>query len=579
MKKKFFLRNLVRFTVPLLIPIIILGSFSIIITQSYIKHQINTSNAKMLEQTRSVVEMMFNEMDTLHYTMNLNSNLISSLKSILRSENINRGDLGAYSTFMNLLNPFSNIKTYVYSIYLYFDNDKGNFLASNEGMTSTRYYYDTSWYDRLSDIGSEELYMEERSVKRFSFDRHTNEILTVYRKFQSPGSTKTVGHIIMNIKRADLDKRMMELRYLPHQSIYLLNQDGAPIASSVPRPAGNERTLADTYQEALTNKENIVTSIGSSKYPVRYVSITPKTYFYSLPIRLLYLTFGLLAVSLLLGIALAYYISKRNLQNLDTVIQTLDHAEKGLDIPEMPEKITDEYSYILQGIVKSFIEQSYLKIQLSEKKYRLKTMEMMALQSNINPHFMANTLRTIFWKSMDLTGGQNDVSRMLDYLAEVVHYSITDSNKTVLLEEEIYHTNNYVEILKIRYRDKFLFQWDYDEELIRYRAMKLILQPLVENAVYHGIKEAGHFGYIRVKIVPKDQWLRITVTDTGIGMKRERLKVLREALTADEQQNHIGVFNTFKRLQLMYGEEQSFVIRSKYGFGTMVEVLVPMEDK
>lgn len=580
MKRKFFARNLVRFMIPLLIPLVILGGFSMFLTQAYVKTQINASNSKMLEQTRSTVEMMFNEMDALHYTLNLNSRLVSSLKSILRSDNVNQGDLGAYSTFMNLLNPPANSKRYIHSIYLYFANDNGNFLASNEGLVELDSFYDSSWFKALDFIGDRELLMEARSVRRFAFDRSQTHLLSVYRKFYAPGSTKTEGFIVMNIKNDNLDQMLHELQYLPHQSIYLLGQDDMPIAGSAHFAMGGELSEADgelsrLYQSELADKDNIVTAVASSKYPLRFVSITPKRYYYSLPIRLMYLTTILLAGSFLLGTALAYYISKRNRQSLNTVMRTLDHAEKGLPIPEMPRKITDEYSYILQGIVKSFVEQSYLKIQLSEKKYRLKAMEMMALQSTINPHFMANTLRTIFWKSMDLTGGQNDVSRMLDHLSEIVHYSLTDSGKTVLLGEEIYHTSNYVDILKIRYKDKFSFILQYDDDLIQLRVMKLLFQPLVENAVYHGIKEAGHYGLIRLKIIQWQGRLRITVTDTGIGMDKEQLAALRQRICEENHGGHVGLFNTYKRLQLMYGEEMSFVIRSKHGFGTMVEVTLP----
>ncbi len=371
MKRKFFARNLVRFMIPLLIPLVILGGFSMFLTQAYVKTQINASNSKMLEQTRSTVEMMFNEMDALHYTLNLNSRLVSSLKSILRSDNVNQGDLGAYSTFMNLLNPPANSKPYIHSIYLYFANDNGNFLASNEGLVELDSFYDSSWFKALDFIGDRELLMEARSVRRFAFDRSQTHLLSVYRKFYAPGSTKTEGFIVMNIKNDNLDQMLHELQYLPHQSIYLLGQDDMPIAGSAHFAMGGELSEADgelsrLYQSELADKDNIVTAVASSKYPLRFVSITPKRYYYSLPIRLMYLTTILLAGSFLLGTALAYYISKRNRQSLNTVMRTLDHAEKGLPIPEMPRKITDEYSYILQGIVKSFVEQSYLKIQLSE---------------------------------------------------------------------------------------------------------------------------------------------------------------------------------------------------------------------
>jgi two-component system sensor histidine kinase YesM len=586
MRKKFFVKNLIRLIVPLLIPLIILGSFSIITTQRYIKKEVNNSNYKTLEQTKSTVELLFNEQDSLHYTFNYNSRLILRLKSVLRSEEINQYDIEAYGTFMNMLNSPANIKPYIHSIYLYYANDKGNFLASNEGITNIHQFYDTSWLNTLTTIPSDtDQFIENRSIKRFPFDKIETEMVTIYKKIYVPGSTKTEGYIVMNIKRDDLEKVLKDFLYLPHQAIFLINQDGRVISSSNQDQLDESKLFdaslvpSDFYETTTSNERYIVSSIESPKYKIKYITVTPEKYFYQLPINLMYVTITLVCISLLLGFVLAYYVSRKNYNNLVTILLTIDNAERGQPIPELTVKITDEYSFILQNMIKTFIEQSYLKIQLSEKRYRLQAMEMMALQSNINPHFLANTLRTIFWKSMGLTGGHNEVSKMIDYLSEVVQYSISNANKTVTLEEEIFNTNNYIEILNIRYKDKFRMIWQYDEAIIRYKVVKLLFQPLIENSIYHGIKESDRFGYIKIKIRLRNSKLHITIMDTGIGMKRNKLRQLRQTLHTDEQTEHIGLFNTCKRLQLMFEENHQFIIRSKSGYGTMIDITFPAVEE
>ncbi len=586
MRKSYFIRYLIKYMIPLLIPLLILGSFAFFITQAYMKKEINSNNDKMLEQTKNVVESILNELDPLYYTLNLNSRLITDLKLILRKDGIAGTDASAYSTLMNIINPHANVKPYIYSIYVYFSNEEGKFLASNEGLTSASQYFDTSWYETLPRIPDHaQVYIENRTVQRYSFERRKTDLVTVYRKFAAPGAQKAEGMLVMNLKSDRFVSLLDEQLYFPYQSIYLRQQDGGVIAGSSqksfdlnelawPGQVGDSKL----YEASFAGKSYIVSGIGSSRYDLQYISVTPTQYFYQLPIRLVYLTIVLLAVSFLLGVVLVYFISKRNYRNLVTIIQTIDNGEKGLPVPALPAKITDEYSFILQRTIKRFMEQRYLQVQLSEKKYKLQAMEMTALQANINPHFLSNTLRTIFWKSMSLTGGHNEVSRMIDHLSEIVQYSISDANRIVTLEEEIFHTNNYVKILNIRYKDKFDFMIEYDdEEIMAYKVMKLLFQPLIENAVYHGIKESERFGHIRVRLgIDREAGrLRISIVDTGIGMDKERLQQVLRLLDDEEQTEHIGLFNTYKRLQLAYGSSSTFEIRSKHGWGTVIRISVP----
>ncbi|MGG1513862.1 histidine kinase [Paenibacillus oryzisoli] len=583
MRKTFFTKYLVRLMLPLLVPLFLLGSFAILISQNYIKKEINNSNERMMEQAKNSVESIFQVSDPIYYTLNLNSRLISSLKLIVRSSNLQPVDTENFVTFMNLLNPAANIKPVVHSIYIYLNNDGGKFLASNEGLTSLETYYDTSWYNFLARIPDDtNVFVESRTVRRF--ENQDTPLVTVFRKFSSPGSSKPEGYIIMNLKTEGLANMLNGLLYYPHQSLFLLQQNGHKVARSDPDAESDawitvkERPdLAERFEVAAADSSYKVSYQRSENYGITYVSATPKSYFYQLPIRLVYLTVVLLTISIVLALLLVYYLSKRNYNSLLTIVRTIENGEKGMPVPELPGRVTDEYSYILQRTVKRFMEQRYLQVQLSEKKYKLKTMEMMALQSNINPHFLANTLRTIFWKSMDLTGGHNEVSGMIDHLSEVVQYSISDADKTVSLKEEIYHTNHYIHILNARYRGKFHFSWAYEESLMAFRVMKLLFQPMIENAIYHGIKESNRFGYIKVRLQQKGDMLQIAIIDTGIGMRKERLQQVRNGLLREDSGRHIGIYNTHKRLQLNHGDLFSFAIFSKYGWGTVIRIEIPIQ--
>lgn len=219
-------------------------------------------------------------------------------------------------------------------------------------------------------------------------------------------------------------------------------------------------------------------------------------------------------------------------------------------------------------------------IQLSERKFRLKTMQLLALQSQINPHFLYNTLETINWKILSLTKKPSQANQMVENLSDILKYCLDDPLKTVTLDDEIKNTISYVEIQRVRYRDKFDVLWEYNEDETSIKVIKLILQPIIENCIYHGIKEKDGKSLIKIKIFKIQCQLKISVIDNGLGICDENLKIIRQNLEQKDDFNndftsHIGLYNINKRLKLNYGEEYGVIIRSRQGVGTVVQLRIP----
>jgi two-component system sensor histidine kinase YesM len=200
---------------------------------------------------------------------------------------------------------------------------------------------------------------------------------------------------------------------------------------------------------------------------------------YKVPAKLQAFTVWLLLISFFLGLILTYRLTKKNYQRVQAIINLIESAEKGLPLPELPATVQDEYSFITNNILKTFIEQKYLQVQLSERKYRLRVMELLALQAQINPHFLFNTLETIKWKVFQFTNRPSPATTMLENLAAILHYSLESPDRQVTVTEEIANTRNYLEIQKIRYSNKFGVIWEYDEAINRLPIVRLILQPLL----------------------------------------------------------------------------------------------------
>ncbi|MBD0378795.1 sensor histidine kinase [Paenibacillus sedimenti] len=285
----------------------------------------------------------------------------------------------------------------------------------------------------------------------------------------------------------------------------------------------------------------------------------------------------LLLVSFLFGGGLTYYLTRKNYRDVKSIVTILESAENNKPLPALPSRIKDVYSFIIHRILKNFIEQNYLTIQLSERKYKAQAMELIALQSQLNPHFLYNTLETINWKIASLTGKPGNLNKMVENLADILRYALEGHNKPVILQKEIAYTLSYIDIQKVRYQDKFDVIWEYEESVKKYNVPKLILQPLIENSIYHGIKVKEGRCRIKIKIWKTGELLHVAVIDNGLGIDKERLAQIKDDLKRDiGETDHIGLYNTHKRLKLLYGESFGISIRSKYGRGTAVYLTIPI---
>ncbi len=216
---------------------------------------------------------------------------------------------------------------------------------------------------------------------------------------------------------------------------------------------------------------------------------------------------------------------------------------------------------------------SYLMEQNVEEQRQKRKSELRALQAQINPHFLYNTLDSIIW--MAEWGKTKEVVLMTSSLAKLLRQSISNQNELVRVEEEVEYTRSYLTIQKMRYKDKLEYEIDVNAEVLEMKIPKLVLQPLVENAIYHGIKYKEGKGSVHIEgeLTSKDMILKIT--DDGIGMTEEQLSRIFEKRETDIRKNGVGVLNVHERIQLYYGKEYGLRFYSVPGEGTSVEVHIP----
>lgn len=187
---------------------------------------------------------------------------------------------------------------------------------------------------------------------------------------------------------------------------------------------------------------------------------------------------------------------------------------------------------------------------LLEEKKRQEQLKLSLLQSQIKPHFLYNTLDTIY--CLVLMGKKEEAGRMTKLLSDYYRHVLSNGMDWVLLFEEIKYTSNYLQIQSIRYNDILDFEICVEEEVENIKIPKLTLQPLVENAIYHGIKPLDRKGHIRVLVKQKEDIVYLRVQDDGVGLSGERFwEVLQKGAQSGDS---FGLRNVAERLQLYYGE-------------------------
>ncbi len=239
--------------------------------------------------------------------------------------------------------------------------------------------------------------------------------------------------------------------------------------------------------------------------------------------------------------------------------------------PDYSNEIADLiYSFnIMIGRIKQLVQRN-----MAEQKEKRKS-ELRALQAQINPHFLYNTLDSIIW--MAESSKMSEVILMTSSLAKLLRRSISNQEEFVKVADEIDYVNEYLKIQKMRYHDKLDYVIEIDENISHIPVAKLIVQPLVENAIYHGIKVKEGKGLIRITGVKEEGKTVIKVSDNGAGMDQEALLHLFEEKKIEDTRK-VGVLNVHRRIQLYYGIEYGLQYVSAPMVGTTVSIIFPFES-
>jgi two-component system sensor histidine kinase YesM len=279
------------------------------------------------------------------------------------------------------------------------------------------------------------------------------------------------------------------------------------------------------------------------------------------------------AFCIVLALLLSIMISNRLAKPIKDLEGYMKEVERGNFDIQVPMGFTKEIGRlarafnIMVGKIKELMSQTVRDQELKRKS------ELIALQAQINPHFLYNTLDSIIW--MAESKRSEEVVIMTSALAKLFRSSISRGEELYTIGTETEHIENYLTIQKMRYQDKFTYQIRIDPLLYNYKTIKIVLQPIVENAIYHGIKNKRGPGSIEISSHEEEHSILLTVSDNGIGMAKEQLDQILSYNPLHPEGRGVGIRNVHERLQLYFGVQYGLTFDSAFGQGTTVTVRVP----
>ena len=568
-----FLRTFLFITALTVIPFIVLSIMFYSNTLKNIREEITLENSYIFDNSVNIIDRTLMEVDTL------SSSLASNESTQLYT--INNVSTDSFKTISRLAKTLPIIYRYIDSIYIYSEPTDTVIMDNNSIPLSD--LSDTDWINAYHAVTTPKGTIVPRSKNNVY-----PQLITIIKPIYVADEKK--GAIIMNINAQSIYNSMLYQQYKDGRLFFLVNADNKIIISS-------ELSYFNTYPDNIglntltieSNPKNSVYEINDKNYVVlsgdssisdyKYISAYPlELYEHKLSTMKLQII-GILLLLMIIIFILAYVASVRSYSPLNEIISFLDNSQPPADSIEEEDK--NELMYIINSIQTHINDKTKMAEILEERMKLLKKSQYDMLQTQINPHFLYNTLETINWMAYNMSNSENPVSKSLINLASFFRNTLT-SGYFVSIENEIKYTKEYVNILALRYGDLFDIEWDIDESILSYTIIKICLQPIIENAVYHGIKQKNDKGLIKIKGLCDDNNIILIVSDDGIGIEKDALDELNKTLSETSftnEKSHIGLSNVNQRIKIIFGDSYGIHVESTVGVGTDVYVTIPKKEQ
>ncbi|WP_052712271.1 sensor histidine kinase [Domibacillus indicus] len=498
-----------------------------------------------------------------------------------------------YISFNNHLNEiFINYNSMIESILV--DMHDGEFqITKNDGQTNF-VHFDFREYARKFSGSKEGYYwrnLHEDDVF-FGINTESNKVISVF-KLIGTAESEAHGIVLFNLRDDYFGRIFSESLLGENGYLALISEDGSVLSKQVDEPYMIDEAAIQYAREAAEERGQFEFQKPDGKKMVviydtmnlnhwKVAAVFPEEDVLQKVDYIKYVTITIIVCLMIVASMLSNIFARYITGPIQSLVQKMKLVnERNIAIPvESSQHVTKEMNILNQGIEEMMQKLNELIDQVKVEQEEKRRLEYAILYAQITPHFLYNTLYSI--KSLSDMGMNEEASAMISALSNFFRISISKGREMITVKEEIDHIQNYLFIQEMRYGDDFSYSIQLDESLGRYQIMKLTLQPLVENALYHGVKQTRGAGLIRVAVQEESDHLRLSVQDNGKGMPADKLEAIRREIYGKEtekQMTGIGLSSVHERIVLHFGPAYGLVIESEEGIGTTVTLTIPKTEQ
>lgn len=462
-------------------------------------------------------------------------------------------------------------------IYIY-QEDKS--LVFSDSRLSQNFSYDD---DILTSFEKSQKHLLWQDIYK---DIYARPMINLLVQINSLDDYSRIGYLRLGILEMYLENIYKSITD-EEVSVFMINMDNIIISHPDKNKIGTE------FEFTPTRKVNNVLEYGKDSFIYKlklqsnswylvgqYKNLFIKRDQGNLLIEKIYILVIIFFVTVLLVSFFAFNVAS-SINKMNQLLERIGLDNVGLTFPENSpvyelkelNRTFNSMVFRIESLIDQLLISSRIQNELENKK---KEAEMIALQSQINPHFLSNSFESI--KALVKRGNDQSAVNMINSLSSLLRYSAESSNPIVQIEEELNHTKYYADIMKIRFAKNLSFHWSIDENLRTCKIVRLTLQPIIENAIYHGINPKSETGSILFDCRQDGDEILLSISDNGAGMDEATLKDLVENLNKEDYRNSIGLFNVQNRIKLFFGKQYGLTIKSKLNEGTTVEIRIPKLD-
>lgn len=580
-----FIKNFIVVLFLLMVPLACVHYLVFDYNDSTMQEEVGRANASELTRIRDTVDIIMAEAENLGIRLSVDPNLEMFLTGNKVEYPLTYSIISGFRRIQENLGTALLTNPYVDTIQIYSRNGQNEYLLSpTNGGELDKFEY-RWWFDEYT--AKKDKYNFWISTLQKPVQGTIEYNLVLFRKLPSDGEGKE-GVLMVMIGAEQLVPLLKEIT--PEQEIYILDRTGNIVYTQDQRAITQSIEL---YHSELPfplsplpfsgiiqyeGMKRVVSAIPSSRGEWTYLSIVPLEHYESRQTQLRSFIYLLVGIGVGSSLLVAFLITVRTYQPIRGILHLLESSHPPMrDFKGKASAAANEIKYIAATIMESTEQKKEMEQELQRRYEMMSKAQGIALQAQINPHLLYNTLEAINWKVMRLTHGKNEASVMIHTLSRLLRLSLSTGENIIPLREEMEHARLYVEVQQLHFKEQLEVIWKINGSILDYLTVKLTLQPIIENAIFHGIKPSGRPGVISIIGYEERMSIVLKIKDNGIGLSQAMAYKINQGLQSKEikEDAHIGLSNVNQRIRLIFGENYGIRVFGKEGEGTIVEMRIP----